>query len=137
MSEQPNSHNGAQPQSPFGMPNFGAAWQTPLKTFVPEQAEWFEESRKMMGAWMKRRQDAMESGLKTLGAIAECRDPGQVAALYNDWYKGSLERLMADMNDARDEGAKLAEISQRSMIALFRRGLDGAAEVRPGNGPQT
>jgi hypothetical protein len=85
----------------------------------------------MTAEWMKRRQEAMETGMQAFGAIASCKDPGTMAAICSEWFKGSMERLTADMNDARNEGARLAEIGQRSMMALFARGTDGAAKDTP------
>lgn len=116
---------------PFCTPNFAEAWQAPMKVLLAEQAELLDESRKMAAAWMKRRQEAMETGMQAFGAIAACRDPGTMAAICSEWFKGSMERLTTDMNDARDEGVRLAEIGQRSVMVLFRQGADGAVTDKP------
>jgi Phasin protein len=127
MSEQPKTEQSYPMTSPFGAPIFAEAWQMPMKVLLEEQAELLDESRKMSAAWMKRRQEATEAGLQAFGALAGCRDPGTVAAICSEWFKGSMDRLMADMNDARAEGARLAEIGQRSALALFRQGVDTVA----------
>jgi hypothetical protein len=131
MSEQSKTEGGFRMSLPFSTPNFAEAWQAPMKALLAEQAELLDEGRKMTAAWMKRRQEAMETGMQAFGAIASCKDPGTMAAICSEWFKGSMERLTADMNDARNEGARLAEIGQRSMMALFARGADGAAKDTP------
>lgn len=131
MTDQSKTEDSFWMALPFSTPNFAEAWQMPVKVFLEGQTKLLDESRKVTATWMKRRQEAMETGMQAFGAIAGCRDSGAMAAICGEWFKGSMDRLMADMNDARDEGARLAEIGQRSVMALFRRGADAAATDKP------
>jgi hypothetical protein len=130
MSDQSKTEGSFRITLPFSAPNFAEAWQMPMKVLLEEQAELLDEGRKMTAAWMRRRQEAMETGMQAFGAIAGCRDPSAMAAICSEWFKGSMDRLMADMNDVRDEGVRLAEIGQRSAMALFRQGAEAAATAQ-------
>jgi hypothetical protein len=46
---------------------------------------------------------------------------------YGEWLANSMNRTFADLNDARDEALRLAEIGQKSVAALFRPIADAAA----------
>jgi Phasin protein len=132
MSEQSKTEQSFLTTSLLSAPILAEAWQMPMKVLLEEQAALLDEGRKTSAAWMKRRQEATEAGLQAFGALAGCRDPGAAAAICSEWLKGSMDRLMADMNDARDEAARLAEIGQRSAMALFRQGVDSVAADKLG-----
>lgn len=120
MSDQPKVENSWM-ATPFNQQKFSEAWQMPMKVFLEERTQMLEESRKITAAWVKRRQEALETGMQAFGAMATCRDPGALASIYSGWFKGSMDRLTADMNDIRDGCARLAEIRQKSMSTLLRQ----------------
>jgi hypothetical protein len=82
--------------------------------------ELFNETQNAMAAWMKRRQEAMEVGVRSFQAMCACKDPASFAAAYGEWFTTSLNLITAEMNDAREEALRLAEIGQKSMTASFR-----------------
>jgi hypothetical protein len=135
MSDQSKSENSFWMTLPVIPPNFADLWQMPMTVFLEEQTELLDESRKMAAAWMKRRQEAMETGMQTFAAILGCRDPGAMAAICSEWVAGSMSRLMADINDARDQGIRLAEIGQKSAAALSRQRANMAAASKPASTP--
>jgi len=129
MSDQSKTEDSFRTAFPLGAANFAQAWQVPMKAILDDEAELFDESRKLTAAWMKRRQEAMETGMQALRAMMGCRDPATMTAICSEWLKGSMERLMTDIDDARNGSARLAEIGQRSMMAVLRHRADaGAAE---------
>lgn len=106
---------------PIDIQKYSEAWQMPMKVFQEERTQMLEEGRKLTAAWVKRRQEAWETGLRAFGAMATCRDPGALASIYSGWFKGSMDRLTADMNDIRDGCTRLAEIRHKSMSTLLRQ----------------
>ena len=49
---------------------------------------------------------------------------------YAEWLTNSMNRIFADVNDARDEALRLAEIGRKSVAALFRPTADAAASTK-------
>lgn len=127
MSDQSKAENNFRIALPFIPPNFVKAWQGPMKALLEEQAELLDESRKMTATWLKRREEAMAAGMQACSAIAACRDPGMMTAILSEWLTDSVNRVMADMNEARDEGVRLAEIGQKLLAALFAQSAHVAA----------
>lgn len=119
MSDQAKPTRG--PGWPFALPNVPDALQLQMDTCVKEQTALFEGTQKTLARWMKRRQEAMEATSRTFQAMLGGRDAGALSAAYNDWLTGSIDRLVADLNDARDETLRLAEFGQRSWAALMQQ----------------
>ena len=87
-----------------------AAW-----TFaVPQHAEMMASMNGLMSAWMARRQEALTTGLQALQKMAASPDPAAAGRVCADWMGGSLNRIAADLAEARAHAAKMAELSQRS-----------------------
>src|SRR5271166_5256589 len=49
---------------------------------------------------------------------------------YGEWLTNSMNRIFADMNDAREEALRLAEIGRKSVAALFRPTADAVASTK-------
>ena len=49
---------------------------------------------------------------------------------YPEWLTNSMNRIFADVNDARDEALRLAEIGRKSVAALFRPTADAAVSTK-------
>ncbi len=60
-----------------------------------------------MAAWTKRRQEAAESGFRTLQEMCGCRDAGSMTAAYSKWLTSSMERIAVNMNEAREQALRL------------------------------
>jgi hypothetical protein len=100
--------------SEVSKPDVTAAW-----TFVlPQQAAMVEEMNTLMSCWMKRRQEALESGLQAFQKMAASRDPTEAAKACADWMGGSLNRILADVTDARERSVRMVELSQKAVQAL-------------------
>ena len=102
MSEQSKVESGFRMALPFASP------------------ELFEETQKAMAAWMNRRQEAMESGFRSFQAMCACKDPASLAAAYGEWLTNSMALITEEMNDAREEAMRWAQLGQKSMTAPFR-----------------
>ena len=83
------------------------------------QVELFEGTNALITAWMKRRQEAVETGLAALQKISASQDPALAARICADWMGGSLNRLLADMTDARDHGVRMVELGQKTMQTVL------------------
>lgn len=122
MSDQSKVERSLAPALPFMSPNVVETLQAQTRVLLDEQADLLDETQKVTATWLKRRQEAMEAGTRTFEATCGCKDPGTMAAIYSEWLTDNMNRVLADVNDAREEGLRLAEIGQRSVGALFRQG---------------
>ena len=94
------------------------------------QVELFEGTNALFTAWMKRRQEAVETGLAALQTISASPDPALAARVCADWWSGSLNRILADMTDARDHSVRLVELGQKTVqTALHAQAETVAGEV--------
>ena len=126
MSDQSNVEKGFGTAWPFVLPNVAETFQFQMRALLQEQAELLDQTQKIMAAWTKRRQEAMEASFRTFQAIAGCKDAGAMTTAYREWLANSMDRIFADLNDARGEALRLAEIGQKSVAALFRPIADAA-----------
>ncbi len=101
--------------SEVSKPDVTAVWTTFV---LPQQAAMVEEMNTLMSCWMKRRQEALETGLQTFQKMAASRDPTEAAKACADWMGGSLNRILADVTDARERSVRMVELSQKTVQAL-------------------
>jgi hypothetical protein len=127
MSDQSNVEKGIGTAWPFVLPNVAETFQLEMRALLQEQAELLDQTQKIMAAWTKRRQEAIEANSRTFQAICGCKDAGAMTTAYREWLANSMNRTFADLNDARDEALRLAEIGRKSVAALFRPIADAAA----------
>ena len=97
--------------------------------------ELFDETQKAMATWMKHRQQAMEGGFRSFQAMCACKDPASFAAVYGEWLTNSMNLLTEEMNDARNEALRWAEIGQKSMAAPFRSAAMSVFQAPPAAAP--
>jgi hypothetical protein len=91
-----------------------AVWMSAM----PQHVQMLEHMNSLMTAWMKRRQEALTTGLQAAQQMAVCQDPAAAAKVYADWMGGSLNRIMADINDTREHADKMAELSRTALQAM-------------------
>ena len=96
----------------------GAAAVDPRQA-LPQQAAMVDGMNALMTAWMKRRQEALETGLQALQAMATCRDPAAAAQVCGDWLAGSLARIADDARDVREHGNRMAELGQQAWQTML------------------
>jgi len=130
VSDQSNVEKGLGTAWPFVFPNVAETFQFQMRAWLQEQAELLDETQKIMAAWTKRCQKAMEASSRTFQAICGCKDAGAMTTAYAEWLANSMNRIFADVNDARDEALRLAEIGRKSVAALFRPTADAAASTK-------
>ena len=130
MSDQSNVEKGFGTAWPFVLPNVAEAFQVQMRAWLQEQAELLDETQKIMAAWTKRRQEAMEASFRTFQAISGCKDAGAMTTAYREWLTNGMNRIFADVNAARDEALRLAEIGQKSVVALFRPTTDAGSSTK-------
>jgi hypothetical protein len=122
MSDQSQVKSHRETSWPLIVQNMPPAVQVHMDAWFHEQAGLFDEMQKMMGAWMKRRQEAMEAAFRTFQRASNCKDAGALAACYGEWLTGNVNRIIADLDDARDEALRMGEIGQKSAAALWQQG---------------
>jgi hypothetical protein len=127
MSDQAKVDRGSGTSRPFVLPNMTDATRLQMETWFKEQAALLDETQKALAAWLARRQEAMEATSRTFQAMLGCKDVGAMAAAYGEWLTGSMNRIVADMNDARDEALRLADFGQNSMAALMQQSAEAAS----------
>jgi hypothetical protein len=88
------------------------ALRVQIASLLQEQAELLDEARQRMEAWTRRRRDAMQASRRTLCGRAEAE---ALAASYGDWLAASMDRVLSDMADARNQALRSAETMQRSL----------------------
>jgi hypothetical protein len=94
------------------------------------QVELFEGTNALITAWMKRRQEAVETGLAALQKRPPAQAPALAARICADWMGGSLNRMLADFTDARDHTVRLVELGQKTVqTALHAQAETVAGEV--------
>jgi chemotaxis protein histidine kinase CheA len=130
MSDQSNVEEGFSKAWPFVLPNVAETVQFQMRALLQEKAELLDETRKIMAAWTKRRQEAMEASFRTFHAVSGCNDAGAMTTLYGEWLTNSMNRIFADLNGTRDEALRLAELVQKSVAALFRPTAGAAASTK-------
>jgi hypothetical protein len=84
------------------------------------QVELFEGTNALITAWMKRRQEAVETGLAALQKMSAAQDPALAARICADWMGGSLNRMLADFTAARDHGVRMVELGQKTMQTVLQ-----------------
>jgi hypothetical protein len=94
-----------------------------------QQAELFEGMNALMSAWMKRRHEALETGLQALQKMSATQDPATAARICADWMGGSFNRLLADMSDAREHSLRLMELGQKSYQTLLSNQAAAVADA--------
>jgi hypothetical protein len=129
MSEPSKADKATAPAWPFNFPDMTMTMDAQMRAFMDRQGELLDETQKLMTAWTKRSQAALEEGFRTFQAACACKDPAAVAVLYGEWLKTSADRLLADLTDTRDEALRFADIGQKFVTAAFRSGVDAAAQA--------
>ncbi|MBN9091426.1 MAG: hypothetical protein J0J01_31290 [Reyranella sp.] len=100
--------------SEVSKPDVTAVWTSAM----PQHVQMLEHMNSLVAAWMKRRQEALTTGLEAAQKMAACQDPATAAKVYADWMGGSLNRIMADINDTREHADKMAELSRTALQAM-------------------
>ena len=109
-----------------GMPDWPDALRVQMEAVLHDQAELLDETQKMMAAWTKRRQEAMEAGFRTLRKLSDSRDATEMAAAYGEWLTSSMGRIMADMMAAQDGALRLANLGHSAITSLGPKGAQPA-----------
>lgn len=113
------------------------AFRVQMEAALHDQAQLLDETQKMMAAWTKRRQDAMESGFRTLQKLSASRDVAEMAAAYNEWLTSSMGRIMADMTAAQEGAMRLVNLGQSTMATMSANGPAAPEPGMRGKGPRT
>jgi hypothetical protein len=71
VSDQSNVEKGFGTAWPFVLPNVTETFQFQMRAWLQEQAEVLAETQKIMAAWTKRRQEAMEASSRTFQVAAK------------------------------------------------------------------
>lgn len=114
MSDSPNRES--RTAVTWMMPT--AAAVDPRQT-LPQQTAIVDAMNALMSGWMKRRQEALHTGLQALQEMATSRDPATAARVCAEWMTGSLERIAADVRDVRDHSNRMAELGQQAMQTVL------------------
>lgn len=96
---------------------------------MPQHVQMLEHMNVLVAGWMKRRQEALTTGLEAAQKMAACQDPAAAAKVYADWMGGSLNRIMADINDTREHADKMAELSRTALQAISSQAATTMAAV--------
>jgi hypothetical protein len=113
---------------PFVLPNVAETFQFQMRAWLQDQAELLDGTQKIMAAWTKRRQEAVEASSRTFQAICGCKDADAMTIAYAEWLANSMNRIFTDVNGARDEALRLAEIGRKS--AVFRPTVGALASTK-------
>ncbi|NLS20429.1 hypothetical protein HGP16_28275 [Rhizobium sp. P40RR-XXII] len=119
MTDLLKTENSAVPLPASIIGSVVEAWQMPTKILSEEHAELLEEGWTITTTWMKRRQATIDAAMKAADVILHSRNPVVITTAYSDWLTGSVDRLMANLNDACDHSVRLAQIGQESAMAFF------------------
>jgi len=92
------------------------------KAALEQQLALVEDAQSRMSDWLKRRQQALETGLDAIQRMSACKDPAAAVAVCGEWVSGSLNRLYADMHNASDQVMRATEFWQRTSQAVFGNG---------------
>ena len=89
-----------------------------IEALLQEQGDLLDETLKMLAAWTKRRHEASGSAFLTFEESCGCKNVGAATAAYGAWLTGSMDQLMADMIEVRDQALRLADLTRSPMVAL-------------------
>lgn len=78
----------------------------------PQPIEMVEHMNGLMAGWMRRRQEALATGIQALQQMAASPDPTAAARTYADWMGGSFNRIRADIDDAAAHTLRMAALTQ-------------------------
>jgi hypothetical protein len=127
MSDQSQIGSRRERSWPIGLQNV-----VQMEPWFDDQAELLDETWKMWGAWMNRRQEAIDAAFRMFDTATHCEDATSVIGVYSEWLAGNMKRIIADLDDARDEALRLAAIGQKAAAVFWRHGkLPGTPVVRP------
>jgi hypothetical protein len=85
---------------------------------------------------MKRRQEALETGLQAIQRMSTCKEPAAAARIWGEWVAGSMNRILGDISDAQDHAVKLVTLGQRTSQVMLSGQAGGAVATVavPGGG---
>ena len=112
------------------------AFRVQMEAALHDQAQLLDETQKMMAAWTRRRQEAMESGFRTLQKLSASRDVAEMAAAYSEWLTSSMGRIMSDMMAAQDGAMRLANLGQSTMTTMSAKDPAAPDPSARGKGPK-
>lgn len=101
------------------------------KMALQQQHELLQVTQQRMAAWIKRRQDALETGIDALKRMSACKTPVEMAAIYGEWVTGSVTRIVGDLEDAQAHTAKMAEHFQKASNTLLEARQTAPVEPAP------
>jgi hypothetical protein len=82
---------------------------------LAQQAALLEGMNALASAWMKRRQEALETGLEAVQKMAACQDPIVAARTCAEWMGGSVNRILDDLSDAREHTLRTMDAGQKAL----------------------
>jgi Phasin protein len=94
---------------------------SPLEQWLTLQADLFRAAEPALLGWIERRCEAGGAALQSLNALAQCRDPNEVAALQSEWLSGALQRFERDFQAASEQMATLTQ----SVTSVAQRAAQG------------
>ena len=127
MNKASNTGPGRGLDLPIAMTDVSEALREQSSAWFNAQIAFADATQRMMATWAKCRQEDAQAALQAFQRVVACRDGGNVAAAYNDWLTGNMDRIKVEFSDAREEGLRLAAIGQQSMRALS---LNEAGRIR-------
>jgi hypothetical protein len=98
-----------------------------LQRALPGQIALVEESHILMSAWMKRRQEALQTGLQAFQEMAASPDPATMTKACIEWVNGSVNRVLSDVSDTHDRSLRIIELNRKTWQAMFS--AEGAAAM--------
>jgi hypothetical protein len=84
--------------------------------------------------WFSRRHEATQSALGASHSAASCDSPAEAMGCWREWFEGSMQRVMADLEDARTEFARIAELHWGDAPEGKPNGEERETPARPGRG---
>ncbi|MBI3198589.1 MAG: hypothetical protein HYZ40_14000 [Rhodospirillales bacterium] len=99
------------------------------KMALQQQHDLLQDAQQHMAAWARRRQVALETGIDALTRMSACKTPVEMTTICGEWMSGSINRILADMEDAQAHTARMAQYFQKASSAYFASPQATPAEI--------
>ncbi len=128
MSDE-NSTDTAKTASPIAWPELPEPVKIQLQALLHEQAQYLQETQKVLASWTKRRQEAMAAQFRSLQAMGSSKDLATLGSAYTDWLTDNMNRIFDDMNEVSREALRMAEAGRKSLTVMLESAAAGVQEA--------
>jgi len=101
------------------LPDWRRTVVPPVLAAFEQQCDLLKEHHENMMKWARRRQEAMDEGVRAMQTMLEEKDPNARLKVYNDWLNNAAKRFLDEVSLGRDEFSRFVQSGQQSAMAFW------------------